>query len=112
MNNEFYNCFSRSDKERIMEVINLNHGNSQYEISGGNSTADNIFLLSIEEANKYDITIPEYVLLDTVWWLRSPGDEKTGAAGVYGGGIINTEGYYVNEYGGVRPALWLSLDSQ
>lgn len=112
LNNEFYNCFSRSDKERIMEVINLNHGNSQYEISGGNSTADNIFLLSIEEANKYDITIPEYVLLDTVWWLRSPGDEKTGAAGVYGGGIINTEGYYVNEYGGVRPALWLSLDSQ
>lgn len=72
----------------------------------------NIFLLSIEEANKYDITIPEYVLLDTVWWLRSPGDEKTGAAGVYGCGIINTEGYYVNEYGGVRPALWLSLDSQ
>ena len=112
LNNEFYNCFSQSDKERIIKAINLNHDNLQYGISGGNSTTDNIFLLSIEEANKYDITIPEYVLLDTVWWLRSPGDEKTGAAGVYGCGIINTEGYYVNEYGGVRPALWLSLDSQ
>lgn len=112
LNNEFYNSFSKSDQKRIVKVTNSNPDNPQYWIPGGNSTIDNVFLLSIEEANKYDITIPEYVLLDTVWWLRSPGDEKTGAAGVYGGGIINTEGYYVNEYGGVRPALWLSLDSQ
>lgn len=110
LNNEFYNSFSESDRERIIEVTNLNLDNPQYGTTGGNPTVDKIFLLSIEEANKYDIVIPRYVNLNIAWWLRSPGDEKTGASGVYGAGSVNTEGYYVDGYGGVRPTMWLRMD--
>lgn len=110
LNNEFYNRFSEEEKNRIVEVTNSNPNNPQFETPGGNSTRDKVFLLSIDEANHYDITIPKYVMLSTVWWLRSPGDEKMCAAGVYNGGSVDTEGYYVDGYGGVRPALWLKLN--
>lgn len=110
LNNEFYNRFSEEDRNRIVEVTNSNPNNPQFETPGGNPTRDKVFLLSIDEANRYDITIPKYVMLDTVWWLRSPGGDKTCAAGVYNGGSVNTEGYYVDGYGGVRPALWLKLN--
>lgn len=113
LNNEFYNSFSENDKEKVIEVTNLNLDNPQYKTRGGNSTIDKVFLLSIDEYNKYYnyMGIPKYVLLNVVWWLRSPGEEKTSAAGLYDCGILNTEGYYVDGYGGVRPALWMKLDS-
>lgn len=113
LNDEFYNDFSENDKEKIIQVTNLNLDNPQYKTYGGNPTIDKVFLLSIEEYNKYNMYmgIPRYVLLNVVWWLRTPGEEKTSAAGLYDCGILNTEGYYVDGYGGVRPALWMRLDS-
>ena len=53
LNGEFYNSFSASDRARILEVVNENKDNPWYGTSGGNPTADRIFLLSIEEVVNY-----------------------------------------------------------
>ena len=45
-----------------------------------------------------------------VWWLRSPGDIDGTAAAVDADGWISLNGMYVsNNYGCLRPALWLNL---
>ena len=53
LNGEFYNSFDESDHEKILEVTNENPANPWYGTSGGNSTKDKIFLLSIDEVLKY-----------------------------------------------------------
>lgn len=70
-----------------------------------------ITLLSVEEAEKY--LTPEQRAVGSWWWLRSPGNNPTRAAGVYrGGGSVSTNGSNVNISSGVRPALRIAnLDS-
>jgi len=53
LNGEFYDSFSESDRERIIEVVNGNPDNPWYGTNGGNPTIDKIFLLNIEEVLKY-----------------------------------------------------------
>jgi hypothetical protein len=49
------------------------------------------------------------------WWLCSPGkynehaNSNNRAASVVQHGVINVDGWYVYDPGGVRPALWLSI---
>ena len=46
------------------------------------------------------------------WWLRSPGCVQDAAAYVSGEGSIYLNGQYIyDRVGGVRPALWLNLES-
>jgi len=64
---------------------------------------DEIFLLSIEEYERYMTNIP---IINTWWWLRSPGYHSKGAAGVSSGGDLDVYGCYVLDAdGAVRPAL-------
>lgn len=53
LNNEFYHSFDKTDRKRIIEVINENPDNPWYGTRGGNPTNDRIFLLSIDEVIKY-----------------------------------------------------------
>lgn len=53
LNNEFYNSFNKTDRERMVEVVNENNDNSWYGTRGGNTTTDKIFLLSVDEVIKY-----------------------------------------------------------
>jgi hypothetical protein len=53
LNNEFYNSFSTSDKKRIIETPNCNPDNLWYGIPGGKDTRDKVFLLSLEEVDRY-----------------------------------------------------------
>ncbi|MCL2577019.1 MAG: DUF5696 domain-containing protein [Defluviitaleaceae bacterium] len=53
LNEEFYYSFSDEERERIIETYLINHENPWYETPGGNDTADNIFLLNLQEAVKY-----------------------------------------------------------
>ncbi|MDR1136148.1 MAG: DUF6273 domain-containing protein [Clostridiales Family XIII bacterium] len=46
------------------------------------------------------------------WWLRSPGILCNYAASVDTGGELDMNGSVDYEYGGVRPALWLNLESK
>lgn len=55
LNNEFYNkAFSSEEKNKIITTNVINKDNPYKEsVKGGNSTNDKIFLLSVEEVNKY-----------------------------------------------------------
>ena len=53
LNGEFYNSFSAADRARICDAENENPANPWYGTSGGNSTTDKIFLLSVDEVLKY-----------------------------------------------------------
>lgn len=52
LNSTFYNSFGQ-DKSRIIEVLNNTPSNLWYDTKGGSATTDKIFLLSLEEVDKY-----------------------------------------------------------
>ncbi len=128
LNGDFCNnAFTDSEKAMIQEVWNSNPKNPKHRIKGGNDTLDKIFLLSIDEVEKYmpsnssrqcEATLHakqtgayvHYQSGYSGWWLRSPGSDKKRAALVSERGNVDLLGsgkpvlYYV-----VRPALWLNL---
>lgn len=64
---------------------------------------DEIFLLSVEEYEKYKDKIPH---INTWWWLRSPGSTCVDAAHVYSNGAVDFDGHYIiNDDYVIRPAL-------
>lgn len=126
LNNDFLsNSFSEQEKNMILNTRVHTNDNSKYGTSGGNDTIDKIFLLSIEEVEKYFkndedkvCCVTEYCKEfhgcwedhSTWWWLRSSGNDQGRAA--YGFGFISYGGAHVNDdYGCVRPALWINLKS-
>lgn len=69
---------------------------------------DGITLLSVDEYRK----VKNYIKpLDFNWWFRSPGDNSYHAARVNGVGIVYFDGFRVDSYLGVRPALRINLKS-
>ena len=95
---------------------------------------DKVFLLSIDEVNRYfgsdeaRMCVPTAYAIangawtsDTYtkgdaatcyWWLRSPGYMQYNAAGVISAGSVSYMGSSVrSDRDGVRPALWINLDS-
>jgi hypothetical protein len=46
------------------------------------------------------------------WWLRSPAGISSAAAIVDDDGLVQVNGIFVFGSGGVRPALWLNLQSE
>ncbi|MDR2600599.1 MAG: leucine-rich repeat domain-containing protein [Oscillospiraceae bacterium] len=116
LNNEFFNNFNLVDQNRILETNVINSDNPEYGTPGGNNTTDKIFLLSIDEALTYFADNSERIALNSSgetswWWLRSPGVNSDFAAYVYDGGDVGIRGDEVDGNAGVRPALWLNLES-
>ena len=124
LNNDFYNkAFRNLNKNLIIESYVVNKDNAEYGTKGGNNTYDKMFLLSIEEAEKYfsynnarKAYPTPYANLQTKdittcpWWLRSPGSNQRGAAIVNDGGYVNSDGYYVpNDFVAVRVAFKINL---
>ncbi|MBR6089399.1 MAG: hypothetical protein IKP86_05650, partial [Anaerolineaceae bacterium] len=126
LNGAFYgSVFNNEEKSRIAEVTNDNPDNAKYRTDGGFSTVDRIFLLSIDEANKYFRNDDARMCRATFhakqngantyngnawWWLRSPGYGSDVAADVFPDGSVYDSGGYINNSGGsVRPAFWLNL---
>jgi len=60
LNGAFYNSFGQ-EKSRIVETPISNPSNLWYGTDGGSSTRDNVFLLSIEEVDKYFGNSGDYV---------------------------------------------------
>ena len=136
LNSEFYDGFSRNEKEKIIEVTCKNLDNPWFRTKGGKATVDKIFLLSLEEVSKYFGDSKRKLhhkgkqtwLIDDKnnskrqakyegefhWWrLRSPGYYSRTAASVNSSGHIYVRGNGVHgspkDSGGIRPALWLKL---
>ena len=128
LNTDFINsAFSSVEKAKIPTVTvsaDKKHGHSA---NPGNATQDQVFLLSITEANKYfnstgarQCEPTDYAVANGAWesdsgnfcwwWLRSPGVTQNSAAHVSGGGIFSSAGYDVDyNNGAVRPAMWISI---
>lgn len=131
LNNDFINsAFSATEKTMISSVKVSADKNPDYDTDAGNDTEDKVFLLSIEEANRYfkydserQCVSTEYAKANGAytyeidgasncfWWLRSQGGYSNKSASV-----VNSDGT-VSKYGNavddnrdcVRPAMWISL---
>ncbi len=126
LNGTFLNtAFSDSEQVMISNVTVSADKNPEYSTNPGNSTKDRVFLLSITEVKKHFTSDSARQCQGTAysyaqgaykasngncwWWLRSPGEASSNAAGVsYIGSVVSA--YSVdNDYGAVRPALWIEL---
>ena len=126
MNNDFISkAFSSSQQAKISTVTIQNPDNPPSGTSGGNTTQDRIFALSIDEAKKYFSSNSDRKAYTTDyahkkgydqkdraerWWLRSPGLHGNDAASVSPSGHVNQYGndVYISSVA-VRPAFWLNL---
>lgn len=133
LNNTFIKAaFTEKERDMIPKVTVKSDKNPKYNVRSGDSTKDQIFVLSITEANEYLPSkadrkcIPtEYAVDQGVWskrvsktdeegscrwWLRSAGRNTMRAAGCDYDGTVYTFGYIVNsERIAVRPAMWIDL---
>lgn len=129
LNNDFFNeAFSKSEQNNIQLTDIYNQANPYTGIKGGNITKDHVFLLSLDEVDKYlpnenqrKTEVTEYakkrnVYFDGVfssndyglWWLRSPGNEQNKASLVLTDGNVAEKGYIVTVRGfSVRPVLYI-----
>ena len=133
LNGTFYKAaFNSSEQGMIKSTKVTADANPEYSTDPGNDTTDKVFLLSINEVNKYFSSdearrcVPtEYAIeqgawtteiykvdgkATCCWWLRSPGDSSDHAAGVIIGGGVSYGGSGVGSGDGcVRPALWIEI---
>jgi hypothetical protein len=140
LNDDFLGtAFSDDEKAMIPTVTVSADKNPDYSTNPGNATQDQVFLLSITEANKYfssnsarqceptDYAIANGAYVSSSngncwWWLRSPGNYQRYAAFVDDDGDVYEDGYNVggvyesgipvhNDDLVVRPALWIDLNN-
>ena len=134
LNDDFYNrAFSEADKAYIVQTTVAAEANPDYDADPGNDTQDNVFILSVREAQKYFLTdaarscfATEYAIAQCefltdnqsanlaqgfYWWLRTPGGGFGDCATmVLSDGSVNTGAYSVNSPSyGVRPAVWVRI---
>lgn len=106
LNNDFMNSFSNEEKQNILLTDIKMDDNEMYQVGGGNDTKDYVFLLSVDEAEKYDSVLPQCKVNN---WLRSPGSDPKTASFLSEGNIVMEYGYLVNAEGFfARPAMWYS----
>lgn len=129
LNGAFLNAaFSESERAMIPSVSVSADRNPSYSTNPGNSTTDQVFLLSITEAEKYFSSDSARQCQGTAycyaqgaykasngncwWWVRSPGYNSSHAAYVNYFGSVDHNGCNVNyDNYAVRPALWINLGS-
>ncbi len=127
LKNTFYNnAFNTTERGKIVVTKNKNANNPNYGTQGGNDTSDYVFLLSLEEIQKYysidrntgndwywygeDRLIKqptEYAKAQGAWWsdgngacywwLRSPGSASVRAATVDSEGGVYVQGNNVSD---------------
>ena len=127
-------AFSTEEQAQIQNTTVSADNNPQYSTNPGNATTDKVFLLSINEVEKYFNSDEARKCAPTAyakaqgastsdtfktpsgaatcwWWLRSPGDDQSSAAYVYFGGDVFELGNYVfSGLNAVRPAMWITID--
>lgn len=134
-------AFSEEEQKDILTTTVANSDNLLHKTTGGNSTQDKIFLLSIRDMVNEAYGFPEDFMLysktrqleptdyaktmgvwmgtyneqygDYCWWLlRSTGSHTKAVSLVYRFGNVYQDGYYANTpYYGACPALRVDIDS-
>jgi len=129
LNNNFLgSAFTADEKAMIPTVMVSADKNPDYSTNPGNATQDQVFLLSITEANKYfssdsarQCKPTDYAVANGAyvysgdgtcwWWLRSPGEYQNRAAYVRYGDVDEGGDHVGISYIADRPALWIDLNS-
>ena len=138
LNNDFYSeAFSQEEQSKIVTSKVINSVNRRSGKPGGNDTEDNVFLLSLEEAEHYfangqgkNADPTKYVKksfddsrrTECVWWLRTTGEYTGWAACVRYNGMIDSMGERANTQAaidqsgteylyGVRPVIRVKLET-
>ena len=130
LNSNFINSAFTADEKAMIPTVTVSADkNPIYSTKPGNATQDQVFLLSITEANKYfssdsarQCKPTEYAVAGGAyvnssngncwWWLRSPGYNQNRAAIVNYYGDVYELGLIVDyDNNAVRPALWIDLNS-
>ena len=128
LNNDFINAAFSADEKAMIPTVTVSADKiPDYSTNPGNATQDQVFLLSITEANKYfssdsarqckptEFAVAGGAYVNSSngncwWWLRSPGGYQNDAAFVCSGGDVDEFGYFVNLVTrAVRPALWIDF---
>ena len=128
LNEEFLqSAFTETEQNRLETATVPAAYNPSYETDPGNSTQDKVYLLGIDEVNRFFTADEERVGLPTQtvishsveteadtgsvsWWLRSPGDNNLCKAFVYRNGKIIGIGLGVSHADcTVRPVITLRL---
>ncbi len=126
LNEKFFNRAFSEQEQSLIKTSNVSN-------NAGPSTADRIFLLSVDEAQNLfadckarEAKLTEYAIKNHActeidgpyagnawWWLRSHGNDINYAAGVSFDGSINDDGHrVVGDQGCIRPALRLAIYSK
>jgi len=121
LNNDFlYVAFSDAELDYIQST-SLSTPDSTYgNKTGGNNTTDQVFCLSIDEAERYFSSDSARKAARTAyakgqtsfdwWWLRSPGGSNDAAKAIVNDkGKIMTGGNWVTNNDAVRPAMWVKM---
>lgn len=131
LNDNFLSDAFSADERSQIRTTRLVNGNNSAGVLGGNDTSDKVFVLTVDDVNKYLPTVEKRRArasetvrrgnwklddLDYVWWwLRTPGlgtKGKTTNAFATVPGEVNDMGELVSSCSGVRPALWARLTSK
>ena len=105
----FQKAFSLKERSRILNTRLKNPPNPRYLTPGGGDTVDKLFLLGLDQLERYLPTDAQRAM-GQWWWVRSPGLNILSAASVYEDGSIYDTGINIHYAdGGVRPAMWILL---
>ena len=124
LNNAFYNeAFSAVEKKRIKDSHVKADKNPKYSTDPGRDTRDKVFLLSLDEAERYfpnnearqykptAYAVKQGAYVSNTyhtcwWWLRSPGNISHSATDVLADGSLHFRGMWVySSTGSVLPSL-------
>ena len=106
LNSEFIEAtFSSEEQSKIQTTSVSADKNPKYNTNPGNTTVDKVFILSINEFNKYKISGDKAIC----YWLRSPGDVQYVTAFVNHEGSVDADGILASANYGVRPVLWIGF---
>lgn len=107
--------FREEEKAKILTTKVKSSDSSECGTPGENDTEDKVFLLSINEVEQYFYydhdRIADFNGESHEWWLRSPGNFCSFAVVRRDGGIYSVGWEVDTTYGGIRPAIWIKLDS-
>ena len=127
LNSSFINAaFSADEKAMIPTVTVSADKNPKYNTNPGNATQDQVFLLSITDANKYfnadsarQCKPTDYAVANGAyesnggncyWWSRTLGFGQECAVSVDYYGIFQ-HGDLIYNSNGIRPALWIAIET-
>lgn len=127
LNGDFYNNAFTDEERALIPLSTVTADpNPMFKTPTGNDTEDYVFLLSIDEAERYFEKDSARVCEPTAharargagvyqgksvwWWLRSPGMDNRDGALVGVVGQINCVGFFEIEFGYcARPAMWVQI---